>query len=199
MVDTIKQKIHTTEQRNEDFSHQLLSPARPYPTPTQEATPAESRRSLLPGSVEAPAFVTEELGLLALCRSREEAGRPEPPGRGHPEPTASGAEMLWGKAGDGTGEPRSVLRPRKSCSVAWGTCASAVPPPRGVPTQAWQCFKAILGQGPQSRHQLVYVFFFFLFFPSCLQHCYSRFPDGVLKTRHKKSPNSSKLLQTTQL
>lgn len=147
--------------------------------------------------MEAPGSVTEELGLSAPCCGREEARRPEPPGRGTQSPRRVGLKCSGGRLGMAPGAI-SVLCPRKRRSVAW-----APVPALGHHTAtwcSWQHFKARLGQGPQSRHQLVYLYlYFFLSFPCCLQHCCSHFPDGVLKARHKKSPNSSELLQTTKL
>lgn len=147
--------------------------------------------------MEAPGFVTEELGLSAPCSGREEAGRPEPPGRGTQSPRRAGLKC----SGEGRGwhrEPRSVLCPRKSRSVAW-----APVPVLGHRTATGQPYTSLAAfqshTRPRATIQAPAGIYIFLFFPSCLQHCYSHFPDGILKTRHKKSPNSSKLLQTTKL
>lgn len=108
--------------------------------------------------------------------------------------------MLGGKAGDGTGSHlRAVPKEKAQCGV--GTCASAGSPHRHVVFLAAfqsQTRPRATIQAPAGISISISIYIFFLSFPCCLQHC-SHFPDGVLKARHKKSPNSSKLLQTTKL
>lgn len=161
-------------------------------------TPAGSSRSLPPGSTSGSTGLCDRGAGAVGSMQRQGGGREaRAPRQRHPEPTASGAEML----GEGRGwhqEPRSVLCPRKSRSVAW-----APVPVLGHRTATGQPYTSLAAfqshTRPRATIQAPAGIYIFLFFPSCLQHCYSHFPDGILKTRHKKSPNSSKLLQTTKL